>query len=124
MKRNKTICAALLACSLAVGLTQTASADRRPKKKEGQPSISVLDSTEAQWGQRSINDSLYRGYTVNAVYFERGRQKLPDSFNMYKPQPIGEQNLVRPVQSNGAPTTIRINGTERDLPTDKTESQE
>lgn len=115
MKNYRKLCAGLLVCGLTLSLTHVASAEKRPKKKEGQTSISVLDSTEAQWGQRSINDSLYRGYTVNAVYLERGRQKLPDSFNMYKPKPISEDNFVRPVQSSGPPTTIRVNGTEREL---------
>lgn len=115
MKKYRKLCASLLVCGLIMGFTQITSAEKRPKKKEGQPSISVLDSTEAQWGQRSINDSLYRGYTVNAVYLERGRQKLPESFNMYKPKPIDEDNFVRPVPSSGPPTTIRVNGTERQL---------
>lgn len=104
----------LLVGGLIAGLTLSALAER-PKKKDGQTSVSVMDSTEGQWGCRSINDSLFRGYTVNAVYAERSKQKLPDSFHMYKPQPITEANLTRPVQSDGVPTTIRINGKEQKL---------
>lgn len=90
------------------------SAEKRPEKKEGGTSFSVLDSTEAQWGMRSINDSVYRNYTVNGVYLERGRQKLPDTFNMYQPSPI-DTGAPLPGKS---PTTITINGQKQELPKD------
>ena len=74
--QKKTICSALaagLVLALSVGVVAD---DQKPVKERGKKkeatSFSVLDSTEAQWGRRSINDSVYRGYTVNAVYFERG----------------------------------------------------
>lgn len=108
--RNKTISTAL-ALGLVMALSVSAVADRPTKKKEAS-SFSVLDSTEAQWGRRSINDSVYRDYTVNAVYFERGRQRLPDSFRMYKPTPVGAES----VSGETAPTTIRVNGKEQKLP--------
>ena len=108
----------LTVCGLMLALTLGAAAEKRPKKKEGQQSISVMDSTEAQWGRRSINDSIYRGYTVNAVYFERGRQRLPDSFKMYKPQPIGEDNIVKSSSPGETPTTINVNGKSQKLPTE------
>jgi hypothetical protein len=106
-----------LTLGLLFSLTLTAFAEKRPEKKEGQSSISVMDSTEAQWGRRSINDSVYRGYTVNAVYFERGRQRLPDSFNMYKPTPIGPAN-VGDSKDSQTPTTIKVNGVDQDIPQD------
>ncbi len=100
---------------MSLGLT--ALSEKRPEKKEGSPSISVMDSTEAQWGRRSINDSIYRGYTVNAVYFERGRQRLPDSFDMYKATPVDSDTILHSnVKEN--PTTIKVNGKEQTLPTD------
>ncbi len=115
--QKKTIFTAL-AAGLVLALSVGAVADdqntekEKGKKKEA-TSFSVMDSTEAQWGRRSINDSIYRGYTVNAVYLERGRQRLPDSFNMYRPQPIS-------VESSGgaSPTTIKVNGKEQKLPSD------
>ena len=115
--QKKTICSALaagLVLALSVGVVAD---DQKPVKERGKKkeatSFSVLDSTEDQWGRRSINDSVYRGYTVNAVYFERGRQRLPDSFNMYRPQPIN-------VESSGgeSPTTIKVNGKDQKLPSD------
>lgn len=105
-------------CGLILAMATGISAQEKPEKKESQPSISVMDSTEAQWGRRSINDSIYRGYTVNAVYFERGRQKLPDSFKMYKPKPIGADNIVRSENSSETPTTIKVNGKNQKLPTE------
>lgn len=95
-------------------MAQKSSSKDKDKKREKQTSFSVLDSTEAQWGRRSINDSIYRGYTVNAVYLERGRQRLPDSFNMYKPQPIGAENVIGS-EDESPTTTIRVNGKEQKL---------
>lgn len=103
--------------SLLIALTFIANAEK-PEKKEGQTSFSVMDSTEAQWGRRSINDSVYRGYTVNAVYLERGRQKLPDSFKMYRPSPVGEEVIERSSKPDQTPTTIRVNGKDQKLPTE------
>lgn len=109
----------VVALGLAVLLSTVASPQNKksdePKKKKEATSFSVLDSSEAQWGRRSINDSIYRGYTVNAVYFERGRQRLPDSFKMYKPTPIGAENVVQTGQEQGSPTTIKVNGKEQKL---------
>lgn len=108
----------VLVLPMLAALVIPAVAEKRPEKKErgSNSSISVLDSTEAQWGRRSINDSIYRGYTVNQVYLERGRQKLPDSFNMYKPTPIGAESVVK--SSDKVPVTIRVNGKEQKLPTE------
>jgi len=114
MKTRKTRSTLCVSLAFVCALTLTSWAEERPKKKSDAASISVMDSTEAQWGRRSINDSIYRGYTVNAVYLERGRQRLPDSFHMYKPSPISEKNVIRSGQ--GEPTTIRVNGVEQTLP--------
>ena len=105
-----------VAAALALGFTlsMAAGAEKRPEKKEN-TSFSVLDSTEAQWGMRSINDSVYRGYTVNAVYLERGRQALPDSFKMYRATPVTSES-ANPSEQSGAPTTFRVNGKEQELP--------
>lgn len=108
---------ALSSIALLTFSTMVVSAqNRRPEKKENS-SISILDSTEAQWGRRSINDSIYRGYTVNAVYAERGRQRLPDSFNMYKPTAVDETTIVNSSPAQDV-TTIRVNGKEQKLPTE------
>lgn len=115
--QKKNVCSALAACLVLALSTGVVADDQTTEKEKGKKkeatSFSVLDSTEAQWGRRSINDSIYRGYTVNAVYLERGRQRLPDSFNMYRPQPVN-------VESSGgeSPTTIKVNGKEQKLPSD------
>ena len=90
---SQALAAALVLALTVGGLAQEAESGKEDKgKKKEATSFSVLDSTEAQWGRRSINDSVYRGYTVNAVYLERGRQRLPDSFKMYRPQPISVES--------------------------------
>lgn len=119
MSFTKNIICAVVTASLVLSLSsgvmaQKSSSKDKDKKREKQTSFSVLDSTEAQWGRRSINDSIYRGYTVNAVYLERGRQRLPDSFNMYKPQPIGAENVIGS-EDESPTTTIRVNGKEQKL---------
>lgn len=108
-----------LACGLSVlmlaGLAANAQSEKSEEDEKPQRSISIMDSTEAQWGRRSVNDSIYRNLPVNAVYLERGKQRLPDSFKMYKPKGIGEENMV---SSEKAPTTIRVNGRVQNLQTD------
>ena len=113
---SQALAAALVLALTVGGLAQEAKSEKDKGKKKEATSFSVLDSTEAQWGRRSINDSVYRGYTVNAVYLERGRQRLPDSFKMYRPQPIS-------VESSGGetPTTINVNGKQQKLPSDSEE---
>ena len=114
MKNSKKYRNVALALALGFSLSLAAGAEKRPEKKEN-TSFSVLDSTEAQWGMRSINDSVYRGYTVNAVYLERGRQALPDSFNMYRATPVNAERLS-PSEDPNPPTTFRVNGKEQQLP--------
>ena len=118
LTRNSSTLRNLLILGLATALTAGALAEKRPEKKDGYSPISVLDSSEAQWGRRSINDSVYRGYTVNAVYLERGRQKLPDTFRMYKPTPINSDNIVKS-STNKSPTVIKVNGKNQKLPPSK-----
>lgn len=113
-KTQKSLTTALIA-GLILSMGLTAMADR-PKKKDEPQSFKVLDSTEAQWGRRSINDSVYRNYTVNAVYFERGRQALPESFHMYKPSKIGLDNIKNSKPDEQPPTVIKVNGQEQKLP--------
>lgn len=103
---------------LSLGMTALAQKEKKEKDKKEPASFTVLDSTEAQWGRRSINDSIYRGYTVNAVYLERGRQALPDSFNMYKPKKLGLDTIKNSKADQAAPTTIRVNGKEQKIPSD------
>ena len=115
MKRTQRTLITALVAGLIFSMGLTAMAER-PKKKDEPQSFKVLDSTEAQWGRRSINDSVYRNYTVNAVYFERGRQALPDSFHMYKPSKIGLDSIKNSKADEQAPTMIRVNGQEQKLP--------
>ncbi len=115
----------LAACLVVVGcLTLSAQGQsRRPEKKEkpaDDVSISVLDSSDAQWNMRSMNDTVYRNTPMNAAYFERDRVKLPDSFKMYRPKSLGDDMVVKTgssdLQIDGvAPTTIRVNGKDQPL---------
>lgn len=96
---------------------------RHSKDKDKDPAaISVLDSTEAQWGMRSVNDSLYRGYPLNAVYLERSRTRLPESFPHYKQGKLGSEIIVSSPKDNSPPTTIRVNGV--DTPIGKPDSHQ
>jgi hypothetical protein len=115
MSYRKTTVGTALALGLVMALSIGAAAER-PKKKKEASSLSILDSTEAQWGRRAVNDSVYRDYTVNAVYFERGRQRLPDSFKMYKPTPIGADSVGH--SGGETPTTMTVNGKEQKLQDD------
>ncbi len=117
---------AVLAALWVLGGSPVAAQNQRSEKETPPEStqIKILDSTEAQWGRRSVNDSVYLGYPVNMVYQERGRQRLPETFRMYQPEPIDHSNIVQKTRSEsetGAagesepPTRIRMNGTERSL---------
>lgn len=105
-------------------LASFAAAQSRSKEnsedEKPQQSISIMDSTEAQWGRRSVNDSVYKNMPVNAVYLERGKQRLPDSFKMYKPKRLGEENMSG---FEEAPTTIRVNGRVQNLQTEDDKSE-
>lgn len=95
---------------LFTALSAEAQSRRQNKDKpEEETSISILDSTDAQWGMRSVNDSVYQGYPMNAVYLERGRTKLPANFPKYTPKPLGNDMVVRSSDSKSG-TTIRVNG--------------
>lgn len=107
-----------LGAALLLTFTLSAEAQSRRQSKdkaEEETPISILDSTEAQWGMRSVNDSVYQGYPMNAVYLERGRSKLPASFPKYTPKPLGDDIVVR--SSGASNTTIRVNGVEKPLET-------
>ena len=110
-----TVCAVTL-CSLLL-LSSSANAQRRErlKKTEDPASIKIMDSTQAQWGRRSVNDSIYKGMPVNATYLERGRQRLPKTFWMYKPKPIDSDNIVQSSKKPASPAKIRVNGKSQDL---------
>jgi hypothetical protein len=100
---------------LLMSLGAGAQSRRHDKdKSDDQPPITILDSTDAQWGMRSVNDSVYQGYPMNAVYLERGRQRLPDTFPKYTPRKLGNEIVVRSSQQ-AAPSTIRVNGVETPL---------
>lgn len=105
-----------IALAFSLSLHAAAQSTRRHNKDkvEEDPPISILDSTEAQWGMRSVNDSVYQGYPLNAVYLERGRQRLPDNFPRYVPKPLGN-DIVVPSSEQAVPSTIRVNGVETPL---------
>jgi hypothetical protein len=103
-----------LICMLSLSATAQSRRQNTDQKSDDDPPISIMDSTEAQWGMRSVNDSVYQGYPMNAVYLERGRQRLPDSFPKYTPKPLGNEIVVRS-SDQATPSTIRVNGVETPL---------
>lgn len=119
LKRPKriatTICALTLCSVLLMSLSANAQRRERLNKSEDPASIKFMDSTQAQWGRRSVNDQIYKGVPVNATYLERGRQRLPDTFWMYKPKPISTDDLVGPTKKTSPPATIKVNGKSQDL---------
>ncbi len=103
--------AAGLALTFVLSLSVDAQSRRQNKDKKNEDvPITILDSSEAQWGMRSVNASVYQGLPMNAVMLERGRTPLPDSFPRYQPKPLGTEIVVR--SKDTAPTTIRVNGVE------------
>jgi hypothetical protein len=114
--RFRKVTAVGLALIFTLSITAGAQSSRRQNKdkSDDQAPISIMDSTEAQWGMRSVNDSVYQGYPMNAVYLERGRTRLPDSFPKYTPKPLGNEIVVRS-SDQPTPSTIRVNGVETPL---------
>lgn len=125
-KRRKPQATTLITVTLLLSLTMSSYAQsrRHNKDKEDDPApISVMDSTEAQWGMRSVNASVYQGLPLNAVYLERGRQRLPDSFPHYQQGKLNQDIVVRSSSTqsketpNTPPNTMRVNGVETPLGT-------
>jgi hypothetical protein len=116
--QKRRVAAAGIAVALLLSGSAAAQSRRHNKdKSDDNPPISIMDSTEAQWGMRSVNDSVYQGYPMNAVYWERDRTKLPDSFPKYTPRKLGNEIVVRS-SSTPMPSTIRVNGVETPLEAD------
>lgn len=98
-----------LAVLLSVGVEAQSRRHHKEKKDDNVP-ITILDSSETQWGMRSVNASVYQGLPMNAVMLERGRAPLPESFPRYQPKPLGNEIVVK--SKDAAPATIRVNGVE------------
>jgi hypothetical protein len=117
MKSSTQVLGAALCLAFGLSLAAGAQTRRHSKdKKDEEARISILDSTDAQWGMRSVNASVYQGYPMNAVYLERGRTKLPDSFPSYKSGKLGNEIVVRSSSGPATPSTMRVNGVETPLP--------
>lgn len=116
-QKRLAVCLIVAGC-LSLGAQAQSSRPEKKDKPAEDVSFSVLDSTEAQWNMRSMNDTVYRNLPMNAAYFERDRIRLPDSFRMYQPQSLGEEMIVKSPEAGedtskvdvAAPTTIRVNG--------------
>lgn len=101
--------------TLSLGASAQSRRQGDKDKSDDAAPISIMDSTQAQWGMRSVNDSVYQGYTVNGVYLERDRtNKLPESFPKYTPRKLGNEIVVRS-SDQAAPSTIRVNGVDKPL---------
>ncbi|MGE0496067.1 MAG: hypothetical protein AB7S38_43080 [Vulcanimicrobiota bacterium] len=72
--------------------------------------FTFMDSTEAQWFRRSVNDSIYYGYTVNGVFNERDRVRLGQEFQMYKPAEVTFGKLKQTKTSPAPNYKLNING--------------
>ena len=96
---------ALLALAPAFG--QTTNPDEELDKE---PGVKFLDSSEAWWHRRSINDSIYKDYTVNGVFNERAQVRLGQEFHLYKKSEV-KLGKVEPVAKGPAPNySIKMNG--------------
>lgn len=114
-KRRAVAAGIALVFLFSVGAGAQSSRRQDKDKSDDEAPISIMDSTQAQWGMRSVNDSVYQGYTVNGVYLERDRtNKLPESFPKYTPRKLGNEIVVRS-SDTPAPSTIRVNGVETPL---------
>jgi hypothetical protein len=118
---------AAMALVLVLGLTGPTVAQGSPKPRPTpatEPStvdadredveLEVLDSDQADWNFRTVNDPIYReGSSVNSVMFERrsARQVRRADF-----LPSGQVQEVEVRGSMAAPTVIRIQGRQVRLP--------
>jgi len=116
-----------MALGLVFGLSGPISAQGSPKARPAptsQPArtdsdkqdveLEVLDSDQADWNFRTVNDPIYRdGSSVNSVMFERrsARQVRRADF-----LPTGQIEEVEVRGSMAAPTVIRIQGRQVRLP--------
>ncbi len=116
---------------LVLGLAGPTSAQRSPQARPtptSQPArtdsdqedveLEVLDSEQADWNFRTVNDPIYRdGSSVNSVMFERrsARQVRRADF-----LPTGQIEEVQVHGSMAAPTVIRIQGRQVRLPAPST----
>ena len=83
--------------------------EQQKKDAEGME-FDFVDSSEAYWVTRSLNDTLYNaGYSPNAVNSERDQVRVDGKLSrMYKPPEVVEIKVKgRPV---GPMPTLRING--------------
>ncbi len=94
---------------LSIGVEAQSRRQNKENKDDNVP-ITILDSSETQWGMRSVNASVYQGLPMNAVMLERGRTPLPESFPRYQPKPLGNEIVIQ--SKEAAPATIRVNGVE------------
>ncbi len=102
--------------SLFAGLTTPADAQPKKATQAQQEEdvddldVSFMDSSDAVWFRRSVNDSIYNGYTVNGVFHERGRARLRNDFYRYSP---GQVTFGKVQQTKVDPKPnyqLRVNG--------------
>lgn len=115
MNSLRHIFAGLLVVTLLSGLGNPADAQNHRSKKDKdsekeESSVKVLDSTEAQWFRRSVNDSVYGTYTVNGVFNERDKVRLGQKFNIYKPTSVKVGKLEQRPAFEQPEYKLRING--------------
>lgn len=110
------VIAAGIGLILLCSVTANAQGSRRQDKDKSDDElpISIMDSSQAQWGMRSVNDSVYQGYPMNAVYLERGRTRLPDIFPRYQSGKLGNEIVIR-ASGVATPSSIRVNGVDTPL---------
>lgn len=82
--------------------------EQQRKEVEGMD-FDFVDSSEAYWVTRSLNDTLYNQGSVNAVNLERDQVRKDDKLaTMYKPPEVVEVRVKgKPV---GPMPTLKING--------------
>lgn len=86
-----------------------AQKDKDPEVDD-EPGVKFLDSSEAWWFRRSVNDSIYNNYTVNGVFNERDKVRLGQEFQRYKSSEV-KLVKVQPMAKGPAPTYhLKMNG--------------
>ena len=96
--------------SLSLLCTPAFAQSNTPEDPEREPGVKFLDSSEAFWFRRSVNDSIYHAYTVNGVFNERDKVRLGQEFKIYRPTPVKFEKLNPAPQGPTPEYTIKMNG--------------
>ncbi len=110
MKHQKYLLSGLLVALLTFGTAFAQTDKDKEAEVDDEPGVKFLDSSEAWWFRRSVNDSIYHAYTVNGVFNERDQVRLGQEFQRYKSSEV-KLMKVQPAATGPAPTyRLKMNG--------------